>query len=200
MKTFKLYADGSQAEDSGEADIEGADYDSNYEEDYSPNWNDYVADSSEPTESVITPGFQNSVKGEELKNASSLDQERVAVLAVLHKVEGERGQEFEKSVHETHQNIARDRLLEPNRQIPSHKNERNGEAQHFHSKEDHPKRRRAVAENTERSLFSDFPNDRNQSSHENDLAIISVESRSARKRKNRILNTYVEISEWDHSR
>ncbi|XP_043285462.1 uncharacterized protein [Venturia canescens] len=201
LKAFEeqLYADGSQAEDSGEADIEGADYDSNYEEDYSPNWNDYVSDLNEPTaattQSLVARSLSHSLKSEDSKSTSSPNPEGVAMLAVLHKVEARQRQALEQSVHETRDNVARERLVDQNHESPGHKNEKNRE----HS-DDHAKRRRAIADetlihNTKRTVFSDFRSEHNRSRHENVHTNGSEESRTPKRRKNKILNT--ETMSWN---
>lgn len=149
----QLYTNGS------DYDNASSDYDdNNSEEDYETSWTDYAGNSREQTvaspftSSSTVPELHSSEKNSALKTTSSsavTDRELVEMLAVLHKVETNRGEKFAKSIHETHKNIERPRTVEESEDL-SHERGKKRRVDHEHEKTkgDHPKRRRAVTEET----------------------------------------------------
>lgn len=101
VRVLQLYAEeSSEDNDPDEADIDNADYDSNYDDDASAT-HDYSGDyhtpltyssSSELTEITPTP------------MSTHLDSNKTIgeLLTVLHKVEAKRGDEFEKNIRENY--------------------------------------------------------------------------------------------------
>ncbi|XP_012225181.1 uncharacterized protein [Linepithema humile] len=122
LKAFEeqLYAEeSSEDNDPDEADIDNADYDSNYDDDGSAT-HDYSGDyhppltynsSSELTE--ITSPMPISTHFDSNKTISEL-------LSTLRKVEAKRGDEFEKNVRENHKNNEREHLKKEHKTQSSH--------------------------------------------------------------------------------
>lgn len=126
LKAFQdqLYAEESNDEDDpGEADIENADYDSNYEDDVS-SAHDYSGDYHTPPSYGSRPSdfpeASSTMQPVPSPPEPSSDKELVEVLATLRKIEAKRGQEFEKNVREGHRNIERERALQENKRRVGH--------------------------------------------------------------------------------
>lgn len=116
LKAFEeqLYAEESTEDnDPGEADIDNADYDSNYDDgsashDYSGDYHTpltYGARSSDLLDisSTSSPSIPTSPD-------PGTNEDMVQLLAALRKVEAKRGHDFERNIQENHKNIERERL------------------------------------------------------------------------------------------
>ena len=145
---------GNDDNSSGEVDIDGVDYDSNYDEDDGPGWNaEDSEESSGPTLGLdsATHGSEAPTKITELKTTTPSTERHVEMLAFLHKVQAKRSEELDKAVRETHANFARDRLLEGTRETSRDHDKKRQEimeqVQEI-SKENRSKSRRSINEDT----------------------------------------------------
>lgn len=104
---LQLYAEESTEDnDPGEADIDNADYDSNYDDDGSAS-HDFSGDYHIPlTYGARSSDFLDLPTSTSVPVPTSADpgtnEDMVQLLAALHKVEAKRGQDFERNVRENH--------------------------------------------------------------------------------------------------
>lgn len=105
---LQLYAEESTEDsDPGEADIDNADYDSNYDDDGSAS-HDYSGDYHTPltygarsSDFLDVPSTSTSVPVPTSADPGT-NEDMVQLLAALRKVEAKRGQDFERNVRENH--------------------------------------------------------------------------------------------------
>ncbi|XP_012058468.1 PREDICTED: uncharacterized protein LOC105621609 [Atta cephalotes] len=116
LKAFEeqLYAEESTEDnDPGEADIDNADYDSNYDDDGSAS-HDYSGDYHTPLTYGARPSDFLDITSTSIPIPTSPDpganEDMVELLTALHKVEAKHGQDFERDIRENHKTIERERL------------------------------------------------------------------------------------------
>ncbi|XP_011064432.1 PREDICTED: uncharacterized protein LOC105152076 isoform X2 [Acromyrmex echinatior] len=116
LKAFEeqLYAEESTEDnDPGEADIDNADYDSNYDDDGSAS-HDYSGDYHTPLTYGARPSDFLDITSTSIPIPTSPDpganEDMVELLAALRKVEAKHGQDFERDIRENHKTIERERL------------------------------------------------------------------------------------------
>lgn len=205
LKAFQdqLYAEESNDEDDpGEADIDNADYDSNYEDDVS-SAHDYSGDYHTPptygARSSDFPDASSTIEPVPSPPDPTSNKELVELLATLRKIEAKRGQEFEKNVREGHRNIERERLLQESKRRSSHE-ERTGKVNGTKHKRD----LRNGDNGPSYPLESQRPGNKGKRSVEDKIASgseeVSPHRRTARNQTRRMIVSRVKFQEDPESR